>query len=136
MLESLTGFSFPRAPWLCTHYATQITCRREIQKSVVVSIIPRPYADKELKDRLRQFERRAAEINDTDLAKIFEDVSLASRFTWRFFTDQRSQANIAMRIRKNPEDKDPRLAAFTEDILKIEVFGPEAGFIILDLEGN
>jgi hypothetical protein len=41
-----------------------------------------------------------------------------------------------MRIRKNPEDKDPRLAAFTEDILKIEVFGPEAGFIILDLEGN
>ncbi|KAI8945910.1 P-loop containing nucleoside triphosphate hydrolase protein [Xylaria longipes] len=26
LLESLTGFAFPRAPGLCTRYATQITC--------------------------------------------------------------------------------------------------------------
>jgi hypothetical protein len=61
----------------------------------------------------------------------FSKMLVASRLTWRLFTDQRSQANIAMGIRKSPNDKDPALAAFTEDILKIEIFGPEAGFVTL-----
>ncbi len=74
VLESLTGFSFPRAAGLCTRYATQITCCRELEKSVLVSIIPRPDADETLKARLLQFQRRITEMNNDDLAKIFEDV--------------------------------------------------------------
>ena len=74
VLESLTGFSFPRGPGLCTRYATQITCCREPENSISVSIIPRPDADETLKARLLQFQRRITEINVSDLVKIFEDV--------------------------------------------------------------
>ncbi|KAK8038602.1 hypothetical protein PG993_007013 [Apiospora rasikravindrae] len=42
VLESVTGFSFPRAAGLCTRYATQITCRRAAEKRIFISIIPPP----------------------------------------------------------------------------------------------
>lgn len=74
MLESLTRFSFPRAPGLCTRYVTQITSSREPEKSIIVSIIPRPDADETLKARLLQFQRCIKEINTNNLAKIFEEV--------------------------------------------------------------
>lgn len=74
VLESLTGFSFPRAPGLCTRYVTQITCCRETENSIVVSIIPHVDADETLKTRLLQFQRCIKEINNTNLAKIFEEV--------------------------------------------------------------
>lgn len=74
VLESLTGFSFPRAASLCTRYATQITCCRDLEESVTVSIIPRPNANETLKSRLLQFHRRVTEIGNHDLAKIFEEV--------------------------------------------------------------
>lgn len=75
VLESLTGFSFPRAVNLCTRYATQITCRRESHSSVLVSIIPRPRADEALQAKLRKFRRYADEINGSELSQIFEEVS-------------------------------------------------------------
>lgn len=37
VLESLTGFSFPRAAGLCTRYATQITCCHDPVKGVNIS---------------------------------------------------------------------------------------------------
>lgn len=81
VLESLTGFSFPRATGLCTRYATQITCRREAgsvagagKKRVEVSIIPRPDADDALKARLRAFRRSVENLDGNQLAVIFEDV--------------------------------------------------------------
>lgn len=75
VLESLTGFSFPRAAGLCTRYATQITCRREAQAGVVVSIIPRPDASDALKARLRKFHRKVDGLKGDELAAIFESVS-------------------------------------------------------------
>ena len=75
VLESLTGFSFPRATGLCTRYATQITCCRETQKSVIISIIPRPDADEALKVRLLQFQRFITETDNVELASVFEEVS-------------------------------------------------------------
>lgn len=75
VLESLTGFSFPRATGLCTRYATQITCRREATSSVTVGIIPRPGADDAVKTRLRGFHRSSDGLKGDDLADIFEDVS-------------------------------------------------------------
>lgn len=75
VLESLTGFCFPRAAGLCTRYATQITCRREAHSIVTVGIIPRPDADDALKKKLRAFRRSAETLKGPDIAEIFEEVS-------------------------------------------------------------
>ncbi|KAK8172501.1 P-loop containing nucleoside triphosphate hydrolase protein [Phyllosticta citrichinensis] len=75
VLESLTGFSFPRAPGLCTRYATQITCCREAESGVRVTIIPRPDADETLKTKLLQFKRHLSSIDGNNLANVFEEFS-------------------------------------------------------------
>lgn len=76
VLESLTGFSFPRAAGLCTRYATQITCRREWQRSVTVSIIPHSGADDAAKERLREFSRSMENaVDEAGLVEIFDEVS-------------------------------------------------------------
>jgi GTPase SAR1 family protein len=75
VLESLTGFAFPRGATLCTRYATQITCRREAEESVSVSIIPRPDADDVLKAELLAFRRDLPTLDNDELALIFAEVS-------------------------------------------------------------
>lgn len=74
VLESLTGFSFPRAAGLCTRYATQITCCRDANQGVTMSIIPRPDADDELKAKLLAFRRRFFKLTNDELSEIFRDV--------------------------------------------------------------
>ena len=74
MLESLTGFSFPRAPGLGTRYLTQITGRRGPQESVKISIIPRPHAEPALKEKLKKFRRRVPVIEGANFAQVFEEV--------------------------------------------------------------
>lgn len=121
VLESLTGFSFPRATGLCTRYATQITCRREPKRSVSITIIPRPNANDIVKQRLRQFHRCLDELDAQDLADIFED------------------ANCAMGIRSSAEsvdDSNDGSITFSEDILKIEINGPDQpGLTVIDVPG-
>ncbi|KAI1098467.1 interferon-induced GTP-binding protein Mx2 [Jackrogersella minutella] len=118
VLESLTGFSFPRAAGLCTRYATQITCCREPQTSINVSIIPRPDAEETLKTRLLQFQRRVSELDNEHLAKIFEE------------------ANEAMGLRMNISDDGAGVSAFSQDILKIEISGPDqAHLTVIDVPG-
>lgn len=121
VLESLTGFSFPRAAGLCTRYATQITCRREPKSSVLITIIPRPDANEVLKQRLRNFHRCLDEMDAQDLADIFED------------------ANHAMGIRSSAEPNngsDDDAITFSEDILKIEINGPDQpGLTVIDVPG-
>lgn len=121
VLESLTGFSFPRAAGLCTRYATQITCRRDSARSVSITIIPRPDANDAIKQRLRSFHRCLDEMNPQDLADIFVE------------------ANHAMGIRSGAgpsDDADDDLTTFSEDILKIEINGPEQpGLTVIDVPG-
>lgn len=121
VLESLTGFSFPRATGLCTRYATQITCRREPKRSISITIIPRPDANDTVKQRLQKFHRCLDEMNAQDLADIFED------------------ANRAMGIRLGVEptdDPDDGLITFSEDILRIEINGPDQpGLTVIDVPG-
>ncbi|KLU91201.1 hypothetical protein MAPG_09723 [Magnaporthiopsis poae ATCC 64411] len=120
VLESLTGFYFPRAAGLCTRYATQISCCRDPQKSVVISIIPRPDAGEELKVKLLKFRRQMTEIDNDELAAIFED------------------ANEAMGIRMNMDAPGSSRSgdAFSEDILKIEINGPEQNHLtVIDVPG-
>jgi hypothetical protein len=110
VLESLTGFNFPRAAGLCTRYATQITCHRASEKSVSISIIPRPHADENLKTRLRSFGCRFdAKLDQDKLSETFQ------------------KADLAMGIRKNAGDNGNDLITFSEDILKIEICGPDVG---------
>lgn len=121
VLESLTGFSFPRATGLCTRYATQITCRREPNSSFLITIIPRPDANETLKQRLRNFHRCLDKMDAQDLADIFED------------------ANHAMGIRSGDglaNGADDDLITFSEDILKIEINGPDQpGLTVIDVPG-
>ncbi|KAI1207487.1 interferon-induced GTP-binding protein Mx2 [Annulohypoxylon truncatum] len=121
VLESLTGFSFPRAAGLCTRYATQITCSREPRKSVSVSIIPRPDANETLKTRLFQFQRQITELDNDQLAEIFEE------------------ANEAMGLRMSESDFsmfDEGIGAFSQDILKIEISGPDQTHLtVIDVPG-
>lgn len=121
VLESLTGFSFPRAAGLCTRYATQITCRRDPARSVSITIIPQPEANEAVKQRLRKFHRCLDEMNPQDLADIL------------------TEANQAMGIRSGagPSDvEDDDLNTFSEDILKIEINGPDQpGLTVIDVPG-
>lgn len=123
VLESLTGFSFPRAAGLCTRYATQITCRRELQRSVSITIIPRPNANDVVKQRLRRFRRYVDvdAIDGQDFASIFEE------------------ANLAMGIRSGAgmsDDEDEDLITFSEDILRIEISGPDQpALTVIDVPG-
>lgn len=82
-MESITGFSFPRAAGLCTRYATQITCSRENESSVTISIIPRPDADEELKERLLKFGRRGTDLDNDALAAIFKEVRYRAPAEWK-----------------------------------------------------
>lgn len=90
VLESLTGFYFPRAAGLCTRYATQISCCRDPQKSVVISIIPRPDAGEELKAKLLKFRRQMTEIDNDELAAIFQDVCSHLPVACLLFSSMRS----------------------------------------------
>jgi GTPase SAR1 family protein len=116
VLESLTGFSFPQSPVLCTRYATQISCRRVPESSVSISIIPRPDANVATMDRLRSFKRTAPALTNAVLLDVIGD------------------ANHAMGIRMTTDDMDPNLQAFSQDVLKIEVNGPEQEhFTVIDV---
>lgn len=74
VLESFTGFAFPRGATLCTRYATQITYRREAKEGVPISIIPHPDADEALKAELLAFRRDLPTLNNDELAIIFAEV--------------------------------------------------------------
>ncbi|KAF4506151.1 hypothetical protein G6O67_006265 [Ophiocordyceps sinensis] len=118
VLENLTGFSFPRAAGLCTRYATQITCCRDPLAGVSISIIPRPDASEELKGELLGFQRDLEGLDNDELAGIFEE------------------ANAAMGIRMDDDDDEPGCGAFSEDILKIEIYGPDQNHLtVIDVPG-
>ncbi|RCI14100.1 hypothetical protein L249_8074 [Ophiocordyceps polyrhachis-furcata BCC 54312] len=140
VLESLTGFSFPRAAGLCTRYATQITCCRDPIKSVHVSIIPRPEANDELKARLLAFHRRSTELDNDELVKIFNEVCYQTcrRLCFSSLTHAyMEQANQTMGIRMTTDSKGSGCGgAFSQDILKIEVNGPEEVHLtVIDVPG-
>ncbi|ROV88112.1 hypothetical protein VSDG_09370 [Cytospora chrysosperma] len=126
VLESLTGFSFPRAAGLCTRYATQITCRRELQRSISITIIPGPNANDVLKQRLKRFRRYVDDPIDTqNFASIFEEASRAMGI--------RSGAGVSD---DEEEDEDYDLITFSEDILKIEISGPDQpALTVIDVPG-
>ncbi|KAI1503956.1 P-loop containing nucleoside triphosphate hydrolase protein [Biscogniauxia marginata] len=120
VLEGLTGFAFPRDAELCTRYATQITCRRENEEGISVSIIPSPDAAPREQENIKDFHRTLAKMSPESLAEIFKD------------------ANEAMGIRTstNATSQSSSSPAFSEHILKIEKLGPdEEHFTVIDVPG-
>ncbi|KAL2193820.1 interferon-induced GTP-binding protein Mx1 [Corynascus similis CBS 632.67] len=121
VLESLTGFPFPRAPGLCTRYVTQITCRRVNQESVAISIIPGARASAAHKEKLRAFYAETTDVYGEDFANIFRE------------------ASTAMGIRGGGDGKpdgDKSLVTFSDDILKIEITGPnQFPLTVIDVPG-
>ncbi|RYP01004.1 hypothetical protein DL763_000425 [Monosporascus cannonballus] len=121
VLEGLTGFAFPRAAELCTRYATQITCRRETEESITVSIIPNNDAHPHEQERVKRFQRTLTELSADGLAELFRD------------------ANEAMGIKtlsRATSADGSTLPAFSEHMLKIEKLGPnEEHFTVIDVPG-
>jgi hypothetical protein len=95
--------------------------RRDPARSVSITIIPRPEANDAVKQRLRKFHRCLDEINPQGLAGIL------------------MEANHAMGIRSGAgpsDDADDDLNTFSEDILKIEINGPDQpGLAVIDVPG-
>ncbi|KAI0855608.1 interferon-induced GTP-binding protein Mx2 [Xylaria cubensis] len=121
VLENLTGFGFPRDAELCTRYATQITCRREAQESITVSIIVNPDASPDSRARVKDFHRTFTELSPGNLTELF------------------TEANEAMGVSTSSHVVDLNatpLPAFSEHILKIEKLGPdEDHFTVIDVPG-
>ncbi|KAH8884803.1 interferon-induced GTP-binding protein Mx2 [Thozetella sp. PMI_491] len=123
-LESLTGFPFPRDAGLCTRYVTQITCQRDTQKSISVSIIPAPGADAARQARLQKFYRVVTYEGETTILQVIAEIF--------------EEANEAMGIRPIGKSETDAVDAitFSEDILKIEITGPnQTPLTILDVPG-
>ncbi|KAL2825068.1 P-loop containing nucleoside triphosphate hydrolase protein [Aspergillus cavernicola] len=125
LLEGLTGLSFPVASDLCTRFATQIVLRRVSadESEARITIIPGPSSilDDNAEERLRGFERvlAADQFDSDEFAKIFDEAAECMGIPGPSTTDLE---NIEKR--------------FSDDILKIELSGPEHHHLsVVDVPG-
>ncbi|KAF4428294.1 Interferon-induced GTP-binding Mx [Fusarium acutatum] len=113
VLESLTGFHFPRSVTLCTRHATEIICRREETESIVVSI----HAVDADEEQAKSFHRTATNLDAEEFAQIFQD------------------AAKVMGIKSESGDGSTG-SAFSRDVLRVEISGPnEDHLTVIDVPG-
>ncbi|PVH90750.1 interferon-induced GTP-binding protein Mx2 [Periconia macrospinosa] len=118
LLESLTNIPFPRNLELCTRYATQITSRREPESRLDITIIPGPHASDTHKKHLADYRPR-----------ILSTESFRAQFPGIL-----KEANARIGIRTDISSHEGTV--FSEDILKIEICGPEEDYLtIIDVPG-
>ncbi|KAF4448356.1 hypothetical protein F53441_8231 [Fusarium austroafricanum] len=118
LLESLTGIPFPNDQALCTRHATQITSRRDEADHVDIRIIPGPHASDDHKQHVEAF----------NMPK-----TPSSEFRQKL-PDIMRKANERMGLRADVSAGDGDV--FSEDILKIEVHGPDQDYLtIIDVPG-
>ncbi|PFH60295.1 hypothetical protein XA68_11178 [Ophiocordyceps unilateralis] len=136
VLESLTGFSFPQDVGLCTRYATQITCARDPVQSVTVSIIPRPDADDKLKTKLLGFHRQLLELSNENLATVFQEANAAMGISMVTADESEKPEGDDKCDDESEMSDDLGGGAFSQDILKIEVHGPDQSHVtVIDVPG-
>lgn len=82
LLASLTKIPFPRDIELCTRYATQITSRRENDRSVEISVIPAVDASAEHRAKVQGYKRtlRGTEDFRLEFPTILQEVRLAQNY--------------------------------------------------------
>ncbi|KAL6796727.1 P-loop containing nucleoside triphosphate hydrolase protein [Trichoderma sp. SZMC 28012] len=116
VLKALTGFEFPRSATRGTRHATEIVCRRESTESAVVSIIPHnPSPERE--ELVEDFRRSTYRILSGEFPKIFKDAAKV----------------MGVKLSENEGD---RGSAFSLDVLKIEINGPNADDLtVIDVPG-
>ncbi|KAF5578625.1 interferon-induced GTP-binding Mx [Fusarium pseudocircinatum] len=113
VLESLTGFHFPRSVTLCTRHATEIICRREETESIVVSI----HAVDADEEQAKSFHRTATNLDVEEFAQIFQD------------------AAKVMGIKSESSDSSTG-SAFSRDVLRVEISGPDEDHLtVIDVPG-
>ncbi|GJC96848.1 dynamin family protein [Colletotrichum higginsianum] len=116
VLESLTGYYFPRSVGLCTRHATEIVCRRENTSSIVVTIQPFD-ATFERAERAKAFRREIQSLKGEEFANVLKEA--ADVMGLKISTDDTSEG-----------------AAFSKDVLRVEICGPdEEHLTIIDVPG-
>ncbi|KAK1674720.1 dynamin family protein [Colletotrichum godetiae] len=114
VLESLTGYYFPRSVGLCTRHATEIVCRRENTPGIVVTIQPAD-ATSERTELARSFRRELKELKGQAFADVLRE---------------------AARVMGLKSDENSEGAAFSKDVLRVEICGPnEEHLTIIDVPG-
>ncbi|KAJ4203156.1 hypothetical protein NW767_005266 [Fusarium falciforme] len=118
VLESLTGIPFPKNQNLCTRHATQITSRRDKQDRVIIRIIPGPNASDEHRKHVTTFQ--VPELSGLEFRQQFAGIL--------------QKANERMGLRADVSVGNG--SVFSEDVLKIEVYGPYEDYLtIIDVPG-
>lgn len=114
VLEAISRVRFPTKSTLCTRFATEVILRRKPQTRVKVSIEPGDSrTDEQERQRLRDFTSEAIS-SDNDLSELI------------------NQARACMGI----SDNIALHAGFSDDVLKIEISGPDKPELTLvDLPG-
>ncbi|KAF4447283.1 hypothetical protein F53441_9170 [Fusarium austroafricanum] len=113
VLESLTGFHFPRDVTLCTRHATEIICRREETSSIVISI----HAVDADEEEAKSFRRTVKSLDAKEFGQIFQD------------------AAKVMGIGSSPNGNSVG-SAFSRDVLRVEISGPnEDHLTVIDVPG-
>ncbi|KAK2041561.1 dynamin family protein [Colletotrichum somersetense] len=116
VLESLTGYYFPRSVGLCTRHATEIVCRRETTTSIIVTIQPFE-ATPERAELAKSFRRELRDLKGQEFAVVLKEA-----------------ANV-MGL-KTSIDGSSGGAAFSKDVLRVEICGPdEEHLTIIDVPG-
>lgn len=130
-LEGLTDLPFPRGSGVCTRFAMQITLRRAPHESVTVSIIPAISSTQERSERLKAFRRQDLEsLEGSELLDILREVRvLSADILLLADTD-------VMGIPGPGHPRELDKTTFTNDALKIELWGPEKQHLsIIDIPG-
>ncbi|KAK1978506.1 dynamin family protein [Colletotrichum cereale] len=117
VLESLTGYYFPRSVGLCTRHATEIVCRRETTTSIIVTIQPSE-ATPERADLAKSFRRELRDLKGQEFADVLKEA--ADVMGLKTYTDRSSEG-----------------AAFSKDVLRVEICGPdEEHLTIIDVPAS
>ncbi|KAL8721074.1 MAG: hypothetical protein Q9181_007788 [Wetmoreana brouardii] len=135
VLEGLTGLPFPRDSSLCTRFPTQVVFKRSAVKQTEVSILPTESRTEHQSLDADKFYRRLDELDQCLFVEVLSEVR---SFSWHKMISTLStiQASKHMGIRLEEENSGIVPKSFSDDVLKIELSGPDyEHFSVVDLPG-
>ncbi|KAL2136255.1 hypothetical protein VTI74DRAFT_4688 [Chaetomium olivicolor] len=140
LLESLTGIPFPRDVKLCTRYATQITQRLDDQFGIDICIMPGPNAWEEHKAWVEGYHRSMESLEElrAEFPLISQEVNnrMGLRAIPAEDTDDASNTLDGYAPESEEELQKPVSSVFSEDVLKIEIRGPDVDYLtVIDVPG-
>ena len=115
VLEAISRVRFPAKGGVCTRFATEVILRKKPDSDIRVTIEPGPSrVDAEERRRLRGFKFSNTSSPDTSLPALIESAK-----EWMGISTE-----------------DERTAGFSDDVLKVEISGPDKpGLTLVDLPG-